>query len=378
MAYVNAGRIGVIGAPTYPMLRDATQTSLFEVLEVNRIPFTHAKSENLVTFEETGSRILLRSMEEFERLRGTNIAWFGMDELTYTHEEAWLRLEGRLRDPKARQLCGFAVWTPKGHDWVYRRFLEDSKGRYDVFRAKPFENSHILDTIPDYYEKLKHSYDEKFYQQEVLGEYLNTAGDRAYSAFEHLANVRPQEVDQHLPICWAMDFNVDPLCSVVAQIDHDTIRVLDEVVLRRAATQDACDEFSLRYGSHPAGYTLYGDASGQARSTKGSSDFGIVKEHFWARNEQIRLAIPKANPAVRTRVHKVNGKLKAADGERRMFIDTRCVELIKDLEQVAFSPEGDLDKTKDRNRTHSSDALGYLVCAERSGPTYGEQRNRIL
>lgn len=42
----------------------------------------------------------------------------GVDELTYTQEEAWLRLDGQLRDPKAKRLCGFAVWTPKGFDWV--------------------------------------------------------------------------------------------------------------------------------------------------------------------------------------------------------------------------------------------------------------------
>ena len=48
-------------------------------------------------------------MDDFERLRGTNLAWFGLDELTYTAEEAWLRLEGRLRDPRASRLvriCG--------------------------------------------------------------------------------------------------------------------------------------------------------------------------------------------------------------------------------------------------------------------------------
>ncbi len=53
---------------------------------------------------DTGSRILFRPVDEFERLRGTNLAWFGLDELTYTQEEAWLRLEGRLRDPQATRL----------------------------------------------------------------------------------------------------------------------------------------------------------------------------------------------------------------------------------------------------------------------------------
>ncbi len=54
-----------------------------------------------MVMRETKSKILFRAVEEFERLRGSNLAWFGLDELTYTAEQAWLRLEGRLRDPKA-------------------------------------------------------------------------------------------------------------------------------------------------------------------------------------------------------------------------------------------------------------------------------------
>ncbi len=107
------------------MLRDATQAALFEILESNEIPYEHNKAENTLVMQDTRSRILFRPVDEFERLRGTNLAWFGLDELTYTQEEAWLRLEGRLRDPKATRLCGFAVWTPKGYDWVYRKFIAD-------------------------------------------------------------------------------------------------------------------------------------------------------------------------------------------------------------------------------------------------------------
>src|SRR4051794_30951206 len=114
LSYINPGRTGLLGAPTYPMLRDATLTSMLEVLEDNAVPFDLNKSENVLRLKETNSRIILRSVDEYERLRGTNLAWFGVDELSYTFEEAWMRLEGRLRDPKATRLCGFAVWTPKG------------------------------------------------------------------------------------------------------------------------------------------------------------------------------------------------------------------------------------------------------------------------
>ena len=380
LAHLNPGRTGLIGAPTYPMLRDATQTALFEILEANGIPFTYCKSENTVLLQETGSRILFRSMDEYERLRGSNIAWFGMDELTYSHEEAWLRLEGRLRDPKAKKLCGFAVWTPKGYDWVYRRFIDSGVGRYEVIRARAYENRFILDSIPDYYERLKSSYDERFYQQEVLGEYLNAAGDRAYSAFEYLEHVKPQAIDPQLPISWAMDFNVDPMCSVVVQMDRDVVRVIDEIVLSRATTQDACNEFSRRYGGHLAGYTIYGDSSGNSQSTKGGSDYEIVKAHFRARRENARYDVSKGNPSVRNRVGTVNMKLKAADGEIRMMVDAKCRELIKDFEQVSFLDGGgtDLDKKKDRHRTHASDALGYLIYYEqRPQVRFGEKGHPI-
>src|SRR5882724_2891376 len=171
LSYLNKGRMGLLGAPTYPMLRDATQAALLEVLNANDIPFDLNKAENSLVMKDTGSRILFRPVEEFERLRGTNLAWFGVDELTYTQEDAWLRLEGRLRDPLATKLCGFGVWTPKGFDWVWRRFIADKIEGYEAIQAKPFENRHILAKIPDFYERLRASYDEKFYDQEALGQY---------------------------------------------------------------------------------------------------------------------------------------------------------------------------------------------------------------
>jgi phage terminase large subunit len=136
LSYINAGRQGLIGAPTYPMLRDATLTSFLEVLAHNKIQYALNKSELVLRMKDTGSRIYFRSVDDFERLRGTNLAWFGLDELTYTAEESWLRLQGRLRDPLAKRLCGFAVWTPKGFDWVYRKFIQDRAGGYEVVLAK--------------------------------------------------------------------------------------------------------------------------------------------------------------------------------------------------------------------------------------------------
>ncbi|HEY3741184.1 MAG TPA: terminase family protein [Bryobacteraceae bacterium] len=381
MAYVNAGRTGLVGAPTYPMLRGATQAALLETLDENRIPYEWNKSENNLWFLDCGSRVLLRPVEDYERLRGTNLAWFCVDELTYTAEEVWTRLEARLRDPKATRLGGFAAWTPRGFDWVYERFIANPVEGYDMFLSKPFENRFLLDQVPDYYERLKRSYDARFYQQEVLGEYLNLHSGQVYAAFDRTRNVASVKVDPMLPLRWALDFNVDPMSSVVAQIAGSKVLVADEISLRRATTIDACEEFWRRYGTHAGGLIVYGDATGQRMQTSGATDYQMVGEFMRRHRVQgFRMEIGSSNPAVSERVNLVNARLRNAEGEVALVMDPRCKELIKDFEQVSYKPDsGVVDKEKDPRRTHLSDALGYLVWREmRPRPPVGDQPYRLF
>ena len=381
LSYLNPGRMGLIGAPTYPMLRDATLTSFLEILGQNEIPYEFNKAEFLLTFPETRARIVFRSLDDFERLRGTNLAWFGVDELTYTAEEAWLRLEGRLRDPRAKRLCGFGVWTPKGHDWVYRKFIKDGPEAYEVIVARPFENHHLLDKVPDFYERLRSSYDERFFRQEVLGEYINTKGGLVYREFDRDRHVSEVERDPQAALFWALDFNVNPMCSVVAQICGEDVLVLDEIVIDRATTREACEEFSMRFGQHRAGLRVYGDASGQSMKTSGSSDYEIIRQFFRSTAfKNVRYAVPGKNPFVRDRVELVNAKLRNAYGEVHLRISPRCKELIRDFEEVTYKADTTLvDKERDPRRTHLSDALGYLMWQEFKGrKPAGERGDRLL
>jgi hypothetical protein len=381
LSYLNPGRTGLIGSPTYPMLRDSTLAAMLETLNDNEIPYELNKADSVLVMKDSGSRILLRAVDEFERLRGTNLAWFGLDELTYSREGAWLRLEGRLRDPKATHHCGFAVWTPKGFDWVYRKFVSHRVAGYDSIQAKPFENRFLLERVPDFYERLRGSYDENFFRQEVLGDYLNVRGGLVYHEFDRDRNVRRMEVDPARGLVWALDFNVDPMCSVVAQVERNgEVSVLDEIVLRRATTEQACEEFEKRFGLPRAGVVVYGDASGEARSTTGFSDFQVIRSYFGARAAKVSYRVPKANPPVRERVSRVNARLRNAKDEVQLFVDPKCTELIDDFEQVSYQEEStQIDKDKDRKRTHLSDALGYLIWQEdRGGGIAGERTERLL
>lgn len=382
LAYVDKGRTGLIGAPTYPMLRDATEATFFGICEENGLPFAMNKGTNTLVMTDIDSTILFRSLDEFERLRGTNLAWFGVDEMTYTSEESWMRLEGRLRDPKAARLCGFGVWTPKGFDWVYRRFRSEPVQGYELIEAEPYENRHLLERVPDYYERLKASYDEKFFQQEALGKYLTLMSGQVYYAFDRKENTGRYQPDPWRPLAWSWDFNLNPMSSVICQEQGDQVIVLDEIVIETSSTPEVCEEFLSRYEGYRGGVEVYGDASGEhGHTVSGKSDFHLIRE-FFRRHPELKaeIQVSSANPAVRNRINVVNARLRNAQGERRLLVDSRCKEMIKDLEQVCYKTgTNQIDKEKDTKRSHLSDALGYYLWWKyRPLAKVGEQGRRLV
>lgn len=385
LANMNPGLPGLLGAPTYPMLRDVTRKTLLEVLQLEEIDYTANLSENRIVLKGTGSEILLRSLSDPDRLRGTNLAWFGVDELTYCQEAAFQQLEARLRHPKALRHCGFAVWTPNGFDWVYKRFLEERRTGHFIVMGTPRENFHVGG---DFYDSLERSYDPRFYEQEVLGKYLNLTSGQVYYGFSREDTLRNLDWDPTASLCWALDFNVDPMCSVIAQVidattrtdmmngrDRKEIHVIDEVSLRSATIEQACNEFvrkieKYRFPQRMSTVVLYGDASGKSRTHAGPSAWQTVKECL-ARVPGIQLhdKTRMSNPPVKDRVAAVNSALCNAAQERRLFVHPRCQELQRDLEQVIWKVDSagamipELDK-QNKMRTHISDALGYLVEVE--------------
>jgi hypothetical protein len=166
------------------------------------------------------------------------------------------------------------------------------------------------------------------------------------------------------------------MCSVIGQRDGTRVNVLDEIALKNSNTLAACEEFVARterwvsqLRRPPLQVDIYGDATGEHRDTAALlTDWQIVRDffakHSWSYKVNVRVR-PK-NPEIRDRVNSMNGMFLNMAKERRMWIDPRCVELIRDFQRVQWKtdPYGNgliaLDK-KDPERTHLSDALGYMV-----------------
>lgn len=213
------------------------------------------------------------------------------------------------------------------------------------------------------------------------------ANGNVYKSFSKARNVRPVVFDPRRPLCWSLDFNVDPMCSTVSQWHEEdmpytyltnqrkkVISVLQEIALPNSSTQEACAEFVHRteqYRQQTQGRAIqvrvYGDRSGQSRKTVGDSDYQAVKDFFRLQpGYRLTFHLSKSNPSVKDRVNAVNAMLHNAAGETRCLIDPSCKELIKDFAQIGWKRDssgnttGQIDKS-DMQRTHVSDAFGYHV-----------------
>jgi hypothetical protein len=163
------------------------------------------------------------------------------------------------------------------------------------------------------------------------------------------------------------------LCQVV----HDRIHVLDEIALSNSNTYEVCKEFSRRANtiltsvkrSSPSEIRIFGDATGNSRKSSASkTDWQIIRDFFrdLPHIYNVHYSIPNAKPSVADRINCVNAKIVNAKGERRVGVNRRCVQLIKDLEQVCWKTDASGNKLRDVDssnpaRTHESDALGYLI-----------------
>ena len=83
MAYLNPGHKGALLEPTNGMASDVLVPDLTALLIEYGIPFEFKASPYptfKLFFEDGISTILIRSAENYKRLAGLNLAWFGVDE----------------------------------------------------------------------------------------------------------------------------------------------------------------------------------------------------------------------------------------------------------------------------------------------------------
>lgn len=165
------GSYGTIIAPSYPMLRDATQLTFFEMF--SQFVREHNKTDG-VTKLVNGTTLFWRSADNPDSLRGPNLNWFWLDEADYMHGDVWNIMLGRIRRDPTK---AWITTSPNGDsNWVYNTIARKAKAgdpSYHMVTAKTRDNIHLPS---EYIKSLEETYTSEFARQELEGEFIGPIG----------------------------------------------------------------------------------------------------------------------------------------------------------------------------------------------------------
>lgn len=180
-------------APTYAMLMDATLASFMELYE----PFiAHHHKQLLTTMLVNGSKILWRSADRPNRLRGFNASAIWIDEAAYISEEAFKVLLGRLRKAPGRM---WLTTTPRGFDWIYKLFTSGNPD-YHLIRASTRTNTFLPQ---DFVGTLQENYSSALQAQEIEGDFVDLENARIQRSW-----FRYSEAPSGLPVSLGVDLAI--------------------------------------------------------------------------------------------------------------------------------------------------------------------------
>jgi hypothetical protein len=370
-ARMHPERRGFIGANTYKQLSLTTLLRFLYHCRSMRMSYVYGRRspwyEDDITDHDgvlsliNGAQIFCYSLDNYNVIRGIEVAWAWIDETRDSREEAFKVILERLRGHGDIRYCVRLTSTPDGYNWMYHKFAgpEAMEGA-QLLTSTSYDNPF---NPRGYASKLEERLGYRLAQQQIHAKFVNLQVGQAYAFKRSLHTAENVKHDPDLPLHYSMDFNVAPLCGVIFQVNGNHVYVLDEIRIPDSGlTKEACAEMARRWASRNDTVIWYGDQTAGKRDTRGGeSDLVIMKQVLSAAFPNCQDGNQYGRTRVVDRVNAVNALLEPAQGAPRITIDQdRCRYLIQDLEQVRWKPgTKEIDKDSKRDITHLSDALGY-------------------
>jgi len=353
LALSNPGSDGIITEPTHPLLVQILIPEMIEALEYFNIPFRLNKADYIFYCSIGGkeTRIICKSLENYDRLIGINAAWAILDEFDTTKADiaytAYQKILGRLRAGNSQQMV--IVSTPEGFRAFHRIFVTENASNKRLIHAKTTDNKHLPE---EYISLLYDTYPENLIKAYIDGEFVNLTQGSVYPSFDRKlngCNTVPDK-DDHIHI--GLDFNVGNMSGVAHVLRGDCPHAVSEFsgLLDTPAIISAIKH---RYNNKKI--YVYPDASGASKKSVNASESDITL----LRQAGFVVLANKKNPYVTDRVMSMNAMICKGEN-RRYFINTdNCPETVECLEQQAYDKSGVPDKTSGKD--HLNDAVGYMV-----------------
>lgn len=333
-------------APTYKAAKEIAWEMLLDTLPVDWIVKKNETSLTLTLIN--GATISLKGAENFDSLRGRSLDFVVMDEFADMKPQAWYEvIRPSLSD---RQGGALFIGTPKGRNHFYDLWTKGCD-KHDGWRSFQYTTLDGGNVPEEEIQAAMLDLDERTFKQEYLANFVNYSGIIYYN-FSREESVKAYSGDMS-DLHIGMDFNLDPMSAVVFVRSGGVLHAVDEIVMYGSNTDEMVDEIKTRYPK--SRITIYPDPACRQRKTSagGRTDLSILQNGGFAVN------VRNKHSSVRDRINSVNARLLNTSGDRNLFVDPKCKQVIKSLERQTYK-EGTSQPEKD-GYDHMNDALGYLV-----------------
>ena len=337
---LNDGGLGMIVAPTYPMLRDATLRTVMELAETSRIPVSLNRQEMLLQVG-SGQRgeMIFRSSSVPDRLRGPNLNWAWMDEGAMCLPLAYTVLIGRLRAGGAAGPLWITT-TPRGRNWLW-----EQRDKIRLYHARTQDNP-FLDR--EFIDALEETYAGKFAEQELGGAFVGFDG-LVYELFDDEVHITERAGPWQRVIAGVDEGYTNPAVILVVGLDNDDrAHVLAEYYERRVLQADFVAQAGKLQRQHGIGM-FYVDPSAA----------GLIADM-----RSTGLPVQTAKNDVLNGIRHVQARLAVqGDGRPRLTIDPECANVRSELLSYVWRERSDgtrVDQPEKAN-DHAMDALRYAL-----------------
>lgn len=338
LRYAKEKTLGLVVAPTYRMMQDATIRTFKQVNE--EVIDSYNKTDSTMVFKN-GAEVLFRSADDPDRLRGPNLHWAWIDEAGLCRSGTWDIVIGRLR---ADGLAGpaWVTTTPKGRNWLYYK-----RDQMTIFKAATPDNPYLS---KEFVRSLLDSYTGEFLRQEVYGDFARFEG-MIYDMFSETIHIKRRDYGEFQTWAMAVDEGyTNPAVILLIGVDGDKRKHIMTEFYERGKLQSDVVNTALELAQMIQDKT-------EKRVTEIAVDAAAAGLIADMRNSGLP-ARPRKGRVI-DGIRTVQEHLKVqGDGTPRLTIDPSCVNTINEFESYIWKPEKD-EPVKEND--HALDALRYYL-----------------
>ena len=155
-----ANNRGLIGAESYPQLKDTVQKEFFEILPKHLVEkwVEHRGFLRLIN----GSELIFRSFDREGKFRSLNLGFACIEEASLIKKEIFYQLLSRIRYAKVPYHSIFLTTNPDslGH-WIYTDLIEAGSDDIEIIYTNTIECAEYLPK--DYITTMKSKYSKEYY-----------------------------------------------------------------------------------------------------------------------------------------------------------------------------------------------------------------------